>query len=78
MNYEEVKLHPAQYFHRPSDVVNADDLSWTQKIDVLEQWKDEANQEREAVAEGMPGDDSSDLLHEIGELLTQISQERQC
>lgn len=57
-------LEPASVFASPEEVLEHDELSKQQKIDILWRWQYDAAEQSVALEEGMPGDDS-DLFRRI-------------
>ncbi|MGJ3258175.1 MAG: hypothetical protein ACFE0S_01100 [Rhodospirillales bacterium] len=56
MEFEELKKNPAKHFEDPGDVVAADGLSRTQKLEILRQWQLDAELLSVAESENMPGE----------------------
>ena len=52
---EKGKVSTTGTFKKPDDVVNAEDLTTTEKKDILEQWEDDAKSLQRATDEGMSG-----------------------
>ena len=64
------------YFGRyalPGDILKATELSVDEKIEMLESWRDDKEAYMRASAEGMVGDDRSDLLLQIEKALAALS-----
>ena len=78
-NYAQARLDPGSVFSTPEDVLAAEDLTTSQKIEVLRRWEYDASEVAVAEEEGM-GVDRSDLLHRIlralGTLDAEIDEER--
>lgn len=72
MKIHHAKQDPANFFSSPDEVLYATDLSDEEKIAILYQWKDEILQQIEAEAEGMVGDETSELLQEISDALISL------
>jgi hypothetical protein len=55
---------PSSVFAAPEDVLNHDELTRQQKVEILWRWAYDAAEQSVAVEEGMPGEDG-DLLGRI-------------
>ncbi len=64
MNIDELKLDPAAHFDKPSEIVEAANLTMSQKRELLKQWKIDAELLQEAAGEGMDGGEDG-RLHEV-------------
>ena len=58
-------LNPAVVFLGPEEVLERDDLTREQKIEVLRRWKFDALQLQVADEENMPSEQSSDILDRV-------------
>ena len=58
-------LNPALVFLGPEDVLQHDELTREQKIEVLRRWKFDALQLQVADEENMPSEQSSDILDRV-------------
>ena len=72
MDFEKAKLNPAAIFKTPQDVVSSQDLSRTQKIEILERWEHDAVTMEVAEEEGMPGPQPK-LLQPIRDALHKLN-----
>jgi hypothetical protein len=61
---DKAMLEPASVFTSPEEVLEHDELTKQQKIDILWRWQYDAAEQSVALEEGMPGNDS-DLLRRI-------------
>jgi hypothetical protein len=61
--------HPAHIYQEPKNLYQDKSIKKEEKIQMLKQWKDELEQHRKALEEGMPSDghsaDESELLRNI-------------
>jgi hypothetical protein len=64
MDFEKAKLNPAAVFKSPQEVVSSQELSRDQKIEILQQWEQDARLMEVAEEENMPGPQSK-LLQPI-------------
>lgn len=64
-------LDPASVFDSPGDVLNADDISQDQKIEILRRWEYDARELQVASEENMPGN-NSDILDRVLEALNKL------
>ena len=55
MDFEKAKLNPAAVFKSPQEVVSNQELSREQKIEILQQWEQDATAMEVADEESMPG-----------------------
>ena len=55
MDFEKAKLNPAAVFKSPQEVVSIQELSREQKIEILQQWEQDARSMEVAEEESMPG-----------------------
>ena len=55
MDFEKAKLNPAAVFKSPQEVVSIQELSREQKIEILQQWEQDARLMEVAEEESMPG-----------------------
>jgi hypothetical protein len=62
--YEKALANPADAFETPEAVLETDDLSREEKIEILRRWEYNVSEEDVALEEGMPGDESG-LLRRI-------------
>lgn len=62
--YKKALADPSDVFETPEAVLDADDLSREQKIEILRRWEYNVSEEDVALEEGMPGDESG-LLRRI-------------
>lgn len=66
---------PSSLFEKPSDVLDNMELSLEQKIEVLQQWKQDVMLRLVAEEENMPGDpDNSDRLKAIEDALIALGE----
>jgi hypothetical protein len=63
-DYQEALLDPASVFSAPEEVLERDDLTRSQKIQILRRWEYDAREIEVAEEEGM-GDDDADTLQRI-------------
>lgn len=61
-------------YKAPADVVLDDSLSHDEKIEMLEQWRDDKNALIRASEEGMEGDDRSDILKQVKKALIALKE----
>lgn len=59
--FDEIVLDPAKYFQRPDDVLENEDLSLSQKNEILRQWRYDARLMMTAEAENMGGGETIDI-----------------
>ena len=64
-------LDPGSVFDKPSDVLQAEDLTREQKIEILRRWEYDARELQVASEENMPGN-NSDLLDLVLEALNSL------
>lgn len=69
------KTTPSEEFTSPSDVLKADELTRSEKIDVLHRWEYDARELDVATEENMPAPNPSDLLDQILEALKELGAE---
>jgi len=55
MDFEKAKLNPAAVFKSPQEIVSIQELSREQKIEILQQWEQDARLMEVAEEESMPG-----------------------
>jgi hypothetical protein len=55
MDFDKAKLNPAAVFKSPQEIVSIQELSREQKIEILQQWEQEARLMEVAEEESMPG-----------------------
>ena len=68
MEYEKAKLNPAAVFKAPQEVVSSQEFSREQKIQILQQWEQDARLMEVAEEESMSGPQPK-LLQPIREAL---------
>ena len=68
MDYEKAKLNPAAVFKNPQEIVSSGELSRDQKIEILQQWEQDARLMEVAEEESMSGGQPK-LLQPIREAL---------
>jgi len=68
MDYEKAKLNPAAVFKSPQEIVSSRELSRDQKIEILQQWEQDARLMEVAEEESMSGTQPK-LLQPIREAL---------
>ena len=68
MDFEKAKLDPAAVFKSPQEVVSSEQFSREQKIEILQQWEQEARSMEVAEEENMPGPQTK-LLQPIRDAL---------
>ena len=68
MDYEKAKLNPAAVFKSPQEIVSNRELSRDQKIEILQQWEQDARLMEVAEEESMSGPQPK-LLQPIREAL---------
>ncbi|HEX5607183.1 MAG TPA: hypothetical protein VFY96_11740 [Candidatus Binatia bacterium] len=68
MDFEKAKLNPAAVFKSPQEVVSIQELSREQKIEILQQWEQDARLMEVAEEESMPGPQAK-LLQPIRDAL---------
>ena len=61
MNFDKLRVDPSKHFDKPSDVVEAEGVTRSQKLELLQQWQLDAHQLQEAAGEGMVGGESARL-----------------
>jgi len=61
---ERAILEPSSVFAGPEDVLEHDELTREQKIEILWRWEYDAAEQAVALEEGMPGDES-DVLRRV-------------
>mgnify|MGYP006908248256 FL=1 len=66
------KITPSEEFSSPSDVLKADELTRSEKIDVLHRWEYDARELDVATEENMPATNPSDLLDQILKALNEL------
>lgn len=69
------RTSPATVFDTPDDVVEADNLSTAQKVEILTQWHADAEALQTASDEGMPGDPSGDELEAVNEAQKKVEDD---
>ncbi len=57
----------------PTNLMSDQSLSRDEKIEMLEQWRDDKKALLRASEEGMEGDDPSDVLRKIKQLLSSLT-----
>ena len=62
MDFEKAKLNPAAVFKSPQEIVSIQELSREQKIEILQQWEQDARLMEVAEEESMP---IRDALHAL-------------
>ncbi|MBS0357955.1 MAG: hypothetical protein JSS53_01595 [Proteobacteria bacterium] len=74
INLEQARLDPAEVFRSPEEILNSDDLTRTEKIDILERWAYEERQLMIAEEENMPihSRDTNNLLDRILDALMKL------
>ena len=65
--------NPALVFHGPEDVLEGDELTREQKIEVLRRWKFDALQLQVAEEENMGSEQPSDILDRVLQALHALS-----
>jgi len=68
MDIEKAKFNPAAGFKNPQEVASCQELSRDQKIEILQQWEQDATAMEVAEEEGMPGPQAK-LLQPIRDAL---------
>lgn len=63
VNLEQAKLHPEEVFKNPIDVVNCDELTRTEKIEILWQWAYDERELMVAEGENMQAHNQSERAH---------------
>lgn len=64
INPQRAELDPGAVFRAPRDLIEREDLSRQQKIEILLRWSDDAAERAVALEEGMPGRED-DLQRQI-------------
>lgn len=59
-------------YDSPESLANDDKLSYTEKVELLEQWLQDKEAYIRASEEGMPGEDRSELLQQINGALISL------
>lgn len=79
VNFHSAKFHPQIFFKSPKDVLLDDDLSQTEKIEVLKQWSYDEREKSVAEEENMPALDAerASVLDEIQEILISLGYHNQ-
>ncbi|MFZ2314746.1 MAG: hypothetical protein WAW86_03665 [Gammaproteobacteria bacterium] len=80
VDFHLVKFHPQAFFKAPHDVMLANDLSRSEKIDVLKQWAYDEREMSVAEEENMPALDKErvSVLGEIQETLIELEYSNGC
>ncbi len=68
---DKAMLDPGSVFDKPSDLLNAEDLTRKQKIEILRRWEYDARELQVATEENMPGN-NSDLLDQVLKALNSL------
>ena len=73
---QDLMQDPSGLFDSPRDLLEAPDLSVKQKLEILEQWKDDVLQRMVAEEENMEGDpDNAERLQQITNAIEAIKSE---
>lgn len=73
---EKLMIDPGSVFDKPGDVVGNTALSRGEKIEILQQWKQEVTLRLVAGEEGMAGDpQNSDRLQQVTEALVAVEDD---
>lgn len=62
-------------YETPTELLNDDSLNRAEKIEMLEQWRDDKEALMRAADEGMEGDFRADFLKQIEKALTSLKNE---
>ena len=62
-------------YKTPQELMSDDSLSHDEKVEMLEQWRDDKEQLMRAADEGMHGEIKIDLLSEIQNALTSLEED---
>lgn len=75
MKFEELLQDPRASFDSPSQIVNSNDLSKPQKIELLRRWEYDAEQLQAAEGEGMNSDrNEGEMLQNVLEALKSLGE----
>jgi hypothetical protein len=69
MTFEKTSGDPASAFKRPAEVLQSNELSWEQKIKILQQWEYDLRELQVAEEESMTGGPQPVTLAEVREAL---------
>jgi hypothetical protein len=72
--FEQYMLNPGNEFRSPAEIVEHAGLSPAQKVQILNQWKNEVEQLQAATAENMPGPIPEGLIKEINQALAMLAR----
>jgi len=73
IDLRQAMLDPTVVFHDPEEVLQQDDLTRSQKIEILRRWKFDALQLQVAEEENMGGEEPSDILDRVLEALRALN-----
>ena len=73
IDLRQAMLDPTVVFHDPEEVLQQDDLTRSQKIEILRRWKYDALQLQVAEEENMGGEEPSDILDRVLEALRALN-----
>lgn len=74
MNIDKAMLDPAEVFSAPEEVLNSDELTRDQKVQILRRWEYDARELEVAEEENMGGG-PPDLLSDIHAALRRLEQD---
>tara|TARA_R110001592_G_scaffold91405_4_gene267584 strand:+ start:1570 stop:1812 length:243 start_codon:yes stop_codon:yes gene_type:complete len=75
MEFEKLLQDPRASFNSPSQIVNSNDLSKSQKIELLRRWEYDAEQLQAAEGEGMNSDrNEGEMLQRVLEALKSLGE----
>lgn len=63
-------VHPESAYKAPNDVLADEKLTYSQKLELLKSWKDNAEQLQQSTAEGMTGGENNRLDEVTRALIT--------
>ncbi len=73
MNFDDMLLDPADAFNSPEQVLDTEQLTREQKVQILRRWDDDTRQLLTAQSEGMTSrDGASDVLKRIQQALEKL------
>ena len=75
MKFEEVKQDPRASFGSPAQIVNSNDFTKAQKVELLRRWEYDAEQLQAAEGEGMDSDrNEGEMLQNVLEALKSLGE----